>query len=270
MNPKYDAQPVKAVHAPLLRVPRPSRRTARACARAPSVTARTLTVGGGTYPLVLPNIRDPRLHVAAVIITIHVLGQVGLRLLGEHPPDPGGDPDLRDHRGRADLPADPGVRLAGQRDAHRQRRRADPARRRDAAGRALGHLRLVRLRRRRRAVAADQVRHPLPRLARLQPVQHRAGRRLRRPRQHPGRAARLLVGAAGRLDARRLRGDHRRRAADHPAAASARPGRDVLGDALDRGRDARRVRPLHDRATGRSRPSAAPTTGGSSSPRRRC
>ena len=26
----------------------------------------------------LPNIRDPRLHVAAVIITIHVLGQVGL------------------------------------------------------------------------------------------------------------------------------------------------------------------------------------------------
>ena len=42
------------------------------------MTARTLTVGGGTYPLVLPSIRDPRLHVAAVIITIHVLGQVGL------------------------------------------------------------------------------------------------------------------------------------------------------------------------------------------------
>ena len=42
------------------------------------MTARTLTLGGGTYPLVLPNIRDPRLHVAAVIITIHVLGQLGL------------------------------------------------------------------------------------------------------------------------------------------------------------------------------------------------
>src|SRR6185295_11961767 len=42
------------------------------------MTARTLTVGGDTYPLVLPSIRDPRLHVAAVIITIHVLGQVGL------------------------------------------------------------------------------------------------------------------------------------------------------------------------------------------------
>ena len=42
------------------------------------MTARTLTVGGATYPLILPNIRDPRLHVAAVIITIHVLGQMGL------------------------------------------------------------------------------------------------------------------------------------------------------------------------------------------------
>ena len=42
------------------------------------MTARTLTVGAATYPLVLPNIRDPRLHVAAVLITIQVLGQVGL------------------------------------------------------------------------------------------------------------------------------------------------------------------------------------------------
>ena len=43
-----------------------------------SVTGRTLTLGGTSYPLVLPNTRDPRLHVAAVIITVHVLGQVGL------------------------------------------------------------------------------------------------------------------------------------------------------------------------------------------------
>jgi len=42
------------------------------------MTARTLTLGQATYPLVLPNIRDPRLHVAAVIISVHVLGQVGL------------------------------------------------------------------------------------------------------------------------------------------------------------------------------------------------
>jgi len=42
------------------------------------MTARTLTLGRTSYPLVLPSIRDPRLHVAAVIITVHVLGQVGL------------------------------------------------------------------------------------------------------------------------------------------------------------------------------------------------
>ena len=60
-------------------------------------------------------------------------------LPGERPADPRGDPDLRRHRGRADLPPDPGVRLAGQRDAHRQRRRPDPARRRDAARRPVEH-----------------------------------------------------------------------------------------------------------------------------------
>jgi Na+-translocating ferredoxin:NAD+ oxidoreductase RnfD subunit len=42
------------------------------------MTARTLTIRGASYPLVLPSFRDPRLHVAAVIITIHVLGQIGL------------------------------------------------------------------------------------------------------------------------------------------------------------------------------------------------
>jgi hypothetical protein len=42
------------------------------------VTARTLTLGAQSYPVVLPNIRDPRLHVAAVIISVHVLGQIGL------------------------------------------------------------------------------------------------------------------------------------------------------------------------------------------------
>jgi Na+-translocating ferredoxin:NAD+ oxidoreductase RnfD subunit len=43
------------------------------------VTNRTLTLGDHTYPVILPNVRDARLHVAAVIITIHVLGQVRLR-----------------------------------------------------------------------------------------------------------------------------------------------------------------------------------------------
>ena len=43
------------------------------------MTARAVTIRRASYPLVLPNIRDPRLHVAAVIISIHVLGQVALR-----------------------------------------------------------------------------------------------------------------------------------------------------------------------------------------------
>ena len=42
------------------------------------MTARTVTLRGATYPLVLPSLRDPRLHVAAVIISVHVLGQVAL------------------------------------------------------------------------------------------------------------------------------------------------------------------------------------------------
>ncbi|MBI3745474.1 MAG: hypothetical protein HY264_02900 [Chloroflexi bacterium] len=42
------------------------------------MASRTITIGGTSYPVVLPSLRDPRLHVAAVIITIHVLGQVGL------------------------------------------------------------------------------------------------------------------------------------------------------------------------------------------------
>ena len=41
------------------------------------MATRTLTFGSTTYPLALPNVKDPA-HVAAVMITIHVLGQVAL------------------------------------------------------------------------------------------------------------------------------------------------------------------------------------------------
>jgi hypothetical protein len=57
--------------------PRPASVAIPVPARTP-VPSRTLTIGGTSYPVFLPNIRDPRLHVAAVIITVHVLGQVGL------------------------------------------------------------------------------------------------------------------------------------------------------------------------------------------------
>jgi len=42
------------------------------------VTGRSIRLGARDYPLLLPNPRDARLHVAAVIVTIHVLGQVAL------------------------------------------------------------------------------------------------------------------------------------------------------------------------------------------------
>ena len=41
-------------------------------------TPRTISLGKKQYPLVLPTIRDPRLHLAAVIVSIHVLGQTAL------------------------------------------------------------------------------------------------------------------------------------------------------------------------------------------------
>jgi hypothetical protein len=39
---------------------------------------RTVRIFGRSYPFVAPNIRDPRLHLAAVIISIHFLGQIAL------------------------------------------------------------------------------------------------------------------------------------------------------------------------------------------------
>jgi len=39
---------------------------------------RTVTIRGREYPVLLPSIRDPRLHVAAVLLTLQVLGQTVL------------------------------------------------------------------------------------------------------------------------------------------------------------------------------------------------
>lgn len=40
--------------------------------------ARAVRFRGSTYPVILPKLRDARLHVAIVVISVHVLGQVGL------------------------------------------------------------------------------------------------------------------------------------------------------------------------------------------------
>src|SRR6195952_4736507 len=52
-------------------------------ASAPALAGRpTLRIGGTDYPILLPSLRDPRLHLASVIISLQVLGQVafGFRL----------------------------------------------------------------------------------------------------------------------------------------------------------------------------------------------
>lgn len=39
---------------------------------------RAVTLGGRRYPVVLPSIRDPRLGIAAVVLSVHAVGQIGL------------------------------------------------------------------------------------------------------------------------------------------------------------------------------------------------
>jgi Na+-transporting NADH:ubiquinone oxidoreductase subunit NqrB len=43
-----------------------------------AATTPTVRFGERDYPVILPSVRDPRLHLAAVIISIHVLGQTAL------------------------------------------------------------------------------------------------------------------------------------------------------------------------------------------------
>ena len=195
---------------------RPGRRPRRPCPLAPFVSA------GQRYPLVLPNIRDPRLHVAAVIITIHVLGQIGPRFRVSVPQILAAILTCAVIEVALTFRQQPVVRVAGQRDAHRQRRRADPAGGRHAAPATPGaphgwYVFAVVA----GALAADEVRHQVPRLTRVQPVERRARRRVPRARQHAGRAARLLVGAARRLDDRAPTPSSSSAAADHAAAAPA-------------------------------------------------
>ena len=42
---------------------------------APTRTPRTLRIGDHVYPVTYPTVRDPRLHLAAVILSLQVLGQ---------------------------------------------------------------------------------------------------------------------------------------------------------------------------------------------------
>src|SRR5258705_2947718 len=43
---------------------------------APAADGPMLVIGGTAYPVLLPKLSDPRLHLAGVIISLQVLGQV--------------------------------------------------------------------------------------------------------------------------------------------------------------------------------------------------
>ena len=106
-----------------------------------------MRIRGTAYPVLLPTLRDPRLHLAAVIISLHVLGQVAFDFnlsiaqilvavltsaileVGDRVPAP-----ARAH-------------VAGERAPDRERRRVHPARAGHRARRLVEHERLVDLRR---------------------------------------------------------------------------------------------------------------------------
>ena len=83
-------------------------------------------IAGRRYPLMLPSLGDPRLHIAAVVVSLQVLGQTALGFDLSIAQILVALADLRGDRGRHHLPGPAGARLACQRAAHGQRRRSDP------------------------------------------------------------------------------------------------------------------------------------------------
>ena len=151
-------------------------------------------IRGTAYPVLLPTLRDPRLHLAAVIISLQVLGQTSfnfslsiaqilvsvltcavLEIAITFP-----------HAARA--------HVARERAADRKRRRLHPSRAGHRARRLVEHERLVDLRGYRGDLAAFEVRDQVQGLARLQSVELRARHLLPVARPGAGRPARLLVG----------------------------------------------------------------------------
>ena len=197
-----------------------------------------LVIRGRTYPILLPKLRDPRLHLG---LGHHLAadprpGRVRLQAVDRA--DPRRPRHVRRARDGDRVPEAARDPLAGERAADRQRRRVHPPRPRDGARRLVEHERLVDLRRNRCRRAALEVRDRVARPAPVQPVELRARPLLPDPRQEPRVPTRVLVGADDRLDGARAR-DHRRRRTGDPLPAPAALHRDRLL-ALVRRRDHRR------------------------------
>ena len=199
----------------------------------------SLTIRGRPYPVLLPKVRDPRLHLAAVITSLQILGQVAFHFSVSISQILISLVTARGAGGRHRGVAAARPALAGERAHHRQQRRVHPPRARDAPRRLVEPERLVDLRGHGRGLAALEARDPGRRPAHLQPVELRPRPLLPPARAGPRRAARLLVGADVAVARARVRDHRRRRQPDPRAPEAARARRRLLVHLRRRGRRAR-------------------------------
>ena len=225
----------------------------------------TLRIRGTSYPVLLPSLPRPQAHLAAVIVSLQVLGQVAfdfrlsiaqiLVSLLTCAVLEMGIAFRRQH-----------VIWPGECAPDRQRRRLSSSASRGrstATGGACTAGGSSPAPPRRAALEAPD---PVPGRPHLQPLELRARRLLPAARPGARRPARVLVGADVRL-ARARPGDHRRRRLRDPAAAAPAPHRGhLLGHLRRLDRRPRGERPRHDDPLASAR---SPTgTSGACSPSR--
>ena len=202
--------------------------------------ARRSRSAARAYPVVLPKLSDPRLHLAAVIISLQVIGQVAfhfrlsiaqiLLALGTCAVLEVAIAMRKQHvliwPASAMLTGN-GVAFILRVPGHGARRLVEPAR-------------LVDLRRHRGGLAALEVRDQVARRPHLQPVEHRPRPLLPAPRTRPGPSRSTSGGGRCRRGSASRSRDRRRRPRDPLAAEAAAGRRRLLGLVRRRHRRARR------------------------------
>ena len=189
----------------------------------------TLRIRGTAYPVLLPTLRDPRLHLAAVIVSLQVLGQVAFefqlsiaQILVALLTSAILEFAIAFRRQRVIMwPAS--ALLTGNGVAFVLRVPGDRARR------LVEHERLVDLRGDVCGRAAVEVRHPGARPAHLQPVQLRPRALLPPPRRTTRRPTRALVGAAVPRARPRPRADRRQAASSSSGGCISSGSRSASG-----------------------------------------
>ena len=157
---------------------------------------RPVGAGGRRYALVGPDLRDPRLHVAMVVVSLQVLGQTVLHFDVSDRADPDRGRDVRGPR-VGDHPVAPSSSgVAGERVAHRERRRVRVTGSRHPPRRLVEPAWWMDLRGGRCGVVAVEVSDSRERPSTVQPIELRPGLGLLDPREPPRRSTRVVVGTA--------------------------------------------------------------------------